>query len=900
MMAEFLPQTPITRSDPKFSKSLTGDFTFDLECARSRGPSFLARNVRRVLSYHKGRLYTDSASLAKNNDPSRTHARHHPQAKQIRHDSSEDQSAPIALPIRTMETLECVSRRSARNLQQVMYNNDLAELSINLCNIRKLLDFKSNRPAEDERPAKRVKKDHTRGQCSLTIWDDRAHLGSPEPIVTKNEACSLTSVDNGTYGPCVFIDLDKPFNIKAKELKVSTYHDGEIRPDIADHYFMEFKIIPTRQDVDWPPIPILGKSDADHYTGPGKLPSQALAGALVMKYTELPTAPGTNMPLRAFFLFEGLTFRTKYGLEVSAVWKTPESEKNSKDSAEAQCNIRASSQIDTATTQSNVREKPRPDDRAQIPTPNSEDFPAEAVKRRRRKIKVTYHFEPNTCRSQEVLKQYRTAEVIGLVCPACPNYKADDLEELRHHFLLSHHKYNFVLGEVVEHEAGGEPREIVFEVTPVPLPKPSSRLIRTEQEFEWKAKATPFDLRAFLDGDTSWLGVIGEPSKQSLRKAPPIPVSDVNLLADPVSEYRSQDSGFLAAENVRKFRTSSRKKYPVIRLVRQIDDKRATYNSINHRQTYSSEEPMSETDDEVEDEWFIQRHIENLDIAAREESWDAMKGELFRRWDRHRLVEKLEHSRFLSDSLIRFVQKEKKWLATEDDSLQEAFRQLLAELTRSRFIDAQVSTEVTNIVSQANVELVEPGPSTADMAAQPSEISLSAPMRKKIRLVFHILQNESHLDSDKGLTQQQLAYFDGDDLTPVQLNRYLRIWNSIQSRKFHTSGGPPSANKPLPVIQTPTPMEEIKAWRTTILSNPAGHCGICVQPVLNRVTQGIHCHSPECPTVSVWYHLKCVKLKKRRDWTCRGCKAEEKLVKNRAVDDQVRIDRKGKGKERAN
>ncbi|KAI9871707.1 MAG: hypothetical protein M1823_008368, partial [Watsoniomyces obsoletus] len=91
---------------------------------------------------------------------------------------------------------------------------------------------------------------------------------------------------------------------------------------------------------------------------------------------------------------------------------------------------------------------------------------------------------------------------------------------------------------------------------------------------------------------------------------------------------------------------------------------------------------MSETDDEVEDEWFIQQHLENLEIVAKEEDWDLLKRELFRRWDRHRLEEKLEHTRFLSDSLFRFVRKEKKWLAKSNTNLQAAFDQLMQELSR--------------------------------------------------------------------------------------------------------------------------------------------------------------------------------------------------------------------------
>ena len=933
-MAQVLPSTARIRSDPKFSRSLTGDFTFDLDCQRSRCPPFLLRNIRQLLSYHKRSLSRDLVSSPDSNHGQNevhqasacTHCstcrRAQGHAELAVHVPACTQSQPLpaapiiqiperhhfvqqSLPIRAMKSNGLASRRSSRKLEEQTYDNDLAELILNLSSIRKLLNFTSNRPEENERPQKRVKKDYFKCQCSLTIWDNRPNLGTSDAIVKRSVFCTLTSTDNGIYGPCVLISLDKPFVIKAGELKVPIVRDGEANLEVVDGYFMEVKIIPTRPDVSWPPIPILGKSDGDHYSGPGRLPSEALAGALVMKYKELPRAPDSNTPLKAFFLYDGVTFKTKYGLEVSAQWVRPGT--STDDLLDAQLGIEKLPRHDPSSNIQIARKSTTIKEAVDLRVPHNDMSLVQGVKRRRRKVKVVYHFEPNTCRAQGVPLQYRTAEVSGLVCPACPAFKTTDLQELRFHFLSSHHKYNFALGEVIEDEVTGELREVIIEVTPVPIPKPTSRRIKQEEEFEWVVKATPFDVAAFLDGDTSWLASLGEESK-SVRRTILAPVSDVKLLPDPTTTRRSQHDGFLSAEDVRDFRRAKRKKHPNIKLIRRIDTKLATYTSISHRQTYTSEEPMSDTDDEVEDEWFVQRHIENLDIAAKEEGWDPMKQELFRRWDGHRLEEKLEHTRFLSDSLIRFVRKEKPWLAKADAQLEDAFAQLLGELSRARLIGTQVPVRVQDMLAQAKTLEIDglteqqdkhaknparqpPTTQHIDSATKiPPAKDLRDDTSKSIHVVFRILQQQSGFPSQDYMTPDQLSCFSELGLSPIQVNEEFRRWKTSASQPDN----PDSSTKDLP--KHPTPEEEIAAWRTTILTLPPGHCGSCSHPVLRRIVEGIHCSSPTCTTPGACFHLRCAKLKnKQADWVCRGCRAEAKLklMKDKASKG------KGKGKEKA-
>ena len=125
---------------------------------------------------------------------------------------------------------------------------------------------------------------------------------------------------------------------------------------------------------------------------------------------------------------------------------------------------------------------------------------------------------------------------------------------------------------------------------------------------------------------------------------------------------------------------------------------------------------MSETDDEIEDDWFVQRHLEHLDITAREEQWSEMKRELNRRWDEHRLEEKLEHPRYVSDSLVRFVRRHRPLaICTHDLELAVAFKQLVGDLTK----DTSASMRRLDTPTSSNMIHQNAPQRSSDISSQP-------------------------------------------------------------------------------------------------------------------------------------------------------------------------------------
>ena len=215
------------------------------------------------------------------------------------------------------------------------------------------------------------------------------------------------------------------------------------------------------------------------------------------------------------------------------------------------------------------------------------------------------------------------------------------------------------------------------------MDQPKQPVVKKEEEekqdLSWIAPAASFDLGAFVSGDHSWTGGTVTPSTVTSK---PIPTSSSR-----------QTTGYLLAKNVPDFRKEDRKRWKAVKLETKHthDEPELVYTSISHRAVSPSEEPRSETDDEIDNEWQIAIHMERLDLVAAEEKWSPYKRELTKRWDRHRMEEQLEHSKYLSNSLIRFVRKQKEWLrSSEDDELLQCLFDFLLRLRDRRVIDHNV------------------------------------------------------------------------------------------------------------------------------------------------------------------------------------------------------------------
>ena len=142
------------------------------------------------------------------------------------------------------------TRRSDRFKQIVdrIYDQGDAELILDLSNIRKKLNFKSNSLGDGERPAKRQKRNTVKCFCHMTIWDNRDAFASI-PLTTKSSYCYVTGVDNGAHGSFVDLELDNPFVIKAAEIRVPVTTKKGTALELIDSIFSSSTTFPAEWTV---------------------------------------------------------------------------------------------------------------------------------------------------------------------------------------------------------------------------------------------------------------------------------------------------------------------------------------------------------------------------------------------------------------------------------------------------------------------------------------------------------------------------------------------------------------------------------------------------------------------------------------------------------------------------
>ena len=178
--------------DRKFSRNLIGDFTFDIQRLRKRRKIILQRNLRRFLLHHQTLLETTPESqlldlraadnphptVLKELNPERclrdpVNGHHNLDAAlgaSTEAKPAQESVSQHCLCVRAMASdFEAPARRSLRKVQGQLYHQEDAELTFNIVNVRKKLDFTVNK----ERARKRLKRDTIRCQCLSYDLGDR-------------------------------------------------------------------------------------------------------------------------------------------------------------------------------------------------------------------------------------------------------------------------------------------------------------------------------------------------------------------------------------------------------------------------------------------------------------------------------------------------------------------------------------------------------------------------------------------------------------------------------------------------------------------------------------------------------------------------------------------------------
>jgi hypothetical protein len=689
-----------TQRERKFPNRFVGDFNFDIEQDHYRSLLFLHRNVMRVLAHHAKRRARSkahsntsvdnaaaifdrpNANASGSNstiDVSMINGNNRTTNSSLTPRVARNQYQEVAMPeyetskLATPHSAPDSKRASVRKQLEGIYRQQGAELVLELRNIRKKLNFNSNRRNDGEPDRKRIKRDVVRCQCHVAIWDNREVFRSPDPVATRSQLCSVTLQGGPEDCQSVDIEMDHAFRIKATEMHVPVKTKGGLQMTWGDKYFLEIKIIPCEEAAVWPPFKVLSKVEGTVTAALGKKSAATVQGALVSSYANLPQAPASNVPMSISFVQDGLTLKTKFGLEVSSLWTiSPASEMKRKDEgndwlkkvpfwspiAAPASSMENDSLINNGSSPSVQRPK---------------------------KVVVSYRLDVVgfTGRSRE----FREASLDGYSCLACRRREYQSLTDLLFHLSTCHFKYKYTVDEEDKTPRSGDPQNIIIKID-VADPEKKKPLKKTfknpDTEIDWVAPKRPFDVDAYVNGDHTWTG---QGHKRPVKAPRPI----LNGTSASTSAILKRKVGFTPAEEVQEIPVPERKRFKVI--PSRTRNNTAFFRSVSHRPMLLSESPLSESDDEMDDSWIREKHRER--IYEQEDLQDVEK-EFLVRWDLHVMAEHCPHGRHISDSLVRFVRKEKIWLRQTHHWRE--LQKLIAKLKAHDVIDAKVITGCFKII----------------------------------------------------------------------------------------------------------------------------------------------------------------------------------------------------------
>jgi hypothetical protein len=144
----------------------------------------------------------------------------------------------------------------------------------------------------------------------------------------------------------------------------------------------------------------------------------------------------------------------------------------------------------------------------------------------------------------------------------------------------------------------------------------------------------------------------------------------------------STSAGVTTAEKVQEIPAPKRRKFPVTKS--RGRNKTAFYRSVSHRPMRLDEGPLSESDDDMDDLWKEQEDLNDVEK------------EFMVRWGMHIMAEHFPHGRYVSDSMVRFVRKEKIWLRRSCVLLD--WCRLIQELKEYGVVDSKVIKECYKIL----------------------------------------------------------------------------------------------------------------------------------------------------------------------------------------------------------
>jgi VEFS-Box of polycomb protein len=628
--------------------------------------------------------------------------------------------------------------RSTRLRDQLVekFHQEDAELIFDVRGIRRKLNYRENL---DDRPKKRIKRETVNCRCYLAVWDNREGHRQLEPILKRSEDCLVIPASTASDAHAVEIELDSPFRISVRELFVPIVSkDGRLTNwAVGDKYLLEIKIIPCNTSELWPPIPILSKSEDSLTRDLVKRKDLAFTeGMLISNYTNLPHAPAAGLPLNVSFDQGGRTFKTKFGVEVNAQWTYPRFHE-----------AKIKKEEDILAKKIKEEEKMDPLCRSMENGPSTGNYSSKVTRLDQQlpiksTVKVSYIWDIET--RIPVSRDARKGTIEGLRCPICHVHEFSDLKRLQFHFSNNHDKYKFGLEKEERGLETNDLKCVVFRVEVAEIVRPrAANHIKDEREFSWQKPVRPFDIDSYISGDQTWVGALPR-RRGAVPQPPPFQVKTSSTLTD-TTETAGQRSVSWSATQVPEIPLPKRKKFHVP--IAKTTERTLFYRSINHR-SMDTGEALSETDDDIDDEWLIKRQH---DAVAETERFTQAERKFRQKWNAHVMAEGCPSARYVSDVLARFVRRNADWLGDADDEMDmiSQFGELTSMLAERSLVSASVVKDCHLILRDGNSRGEKQMSPAADVLKSPEAVADIDISQDNLGLTLHENPQQNSEESER-------------------------------------------------------------------------------------------------------------------------------------------------------
>ena len=492
-------------------------------------------------------------------------------------------------------------------------------LVINVTDLTDRLAKFRNQSVSKEPASKKIRQPTTKAFCTLTIWHPKLKNGN---LVELEKKCELIpkTLPNGERGAS--INLEEPFTIPVSQFRPRA---GESMNDIReDPYSMQIMLSAANESDQWPPI--------DPHVHP---PKQATSWAdnrltrfpvFVAKWKRLPQIPETNQEslLELHAIQDGVGYKPKLSMKVEITWTQG-------TSTLEQANV----EFNRTAKHANARVHPELNGEAKYLDWKFRDDSGSSRRSQR-------------CPENHCAMCYRQDREGVRRLKSFPS-----LERLLFHIRNDHPLFKVwysptagpgLVGEIVVTTSS--------DYDPVRTQDPDMRAM------DWIRPKEPFDMKTYLDGDESW---VGRKPKRSNGSA--LPRSRQESSTPRTPQERIKHVVPTAA------RPRAPKDVPnVVRRVRRTfkvpkaPDGVKFYRQPSMRPVEEGE-MLSETDEDVGEEWLLQKHADNIDSFS---DITATEKELIKLFDRHMAGENFASDLHAGEALYRFCRQNRKILQQHD------------------------------------------------------------------------------------------------------------------------------------------------------------------------------------------------------------------------------------------